>query len=53
MFESSDSDLFNIVKMVYNYGFSPKKLKDISDDALNKFLHIYEYLEDGKYFNNY
>ncbi|CAD8136680.1 unnamed protein product [Paramecium pentaurelia] len=51
--QKADSDVINIVKMVYNYGLSPKKMKDITDEVLINFKSIYSFLESGKYYKNF
>lgn len=50
--ETSESSLWNIVKLAYNYGLTPKYAKDDVNERLAKFKNIYEYLNSGKYFKN-
>lgn len=50
--ETSESSLWNIVKLAYNYGLTPKYAKDDVNERLVKFKNIYQYLNDGKYFKN-
>lgn len=38
--------------MVYNYGMSPKTVKEIADDFLENFMNIYKFLESGKYYKD-
>ncbi|CAD8048534.1 unnamed protein product [Paramecium sonneborni] len=50
--QKTDSDVINIVKMLYNYGLSPKRIKDITEDVLKNFQEIYSFLERGLYYKN-
>ena len=50
--QKADSAGINILKLVYNYGLSPKRMKDITDDVLKNFKEIYSFLESGKYYKN-
>lgn len=36
--------------MVYKYGLSPNKMKDITNEVLINFKSIYPFLENGKYY---
>lgn len=37
LFERADSGLINNLKLLVNYGFSPKKIKDLADEVLKNF----------------
>jgi len=39
--ETSESSLWNIVKLAYNYGLTPKYAKDDVNERLVKFKNIY------------
>ncbi|CAD8049937.1 unnamed protein product [Paramecium primaurelia] len=51
--QKTDLDVINIVKMVYKYGLSPKRIKDITDEVLINFKSIYTFLESGQYYKNF
>ncbi|KAM3139742.1 Prenylcysteine oxidase-like [Paramecium bursaria] len=53
LFQTSDSDVYTLAKMLYRYGLSPKTLKDDISTKLQNFLKIYEYQARGKFFTNY
>jgi prenylcysteine oxidase/farnesylcysteine lyase len=52
VFKFSNYNIVNIVKLLWNYGFSPLKVKMICNHYLNRFKRIYELLANKHIFTN-